>query len=154
MTVRAIFIATGIALIAVSHAVAGTGAATPLKGVTSAERARTNYILECQGCHRADAGETPNATPALAGFMGRFLSVPGGREYLIRAPGVAMAPLSDTELAELLNWILGTFDAGNVPVSFKPFSAAEIKRLRKAPLRTDAASMRASLIRKMRINDQ
>lgn len=154
MIARTVLAATVIAMIAGATAIAGAGATAPLKGVNSPGRAKTNYILKCQGCHRPDAGETPNATPALAGFMGRFLSVPGGREYLVRAPGVAMSPLSDADLAEVLNWTLGTFDAANLPARFEPYAATEVARLRKTPLRTDAASVRAGLILKMNNENQ
>ena len=72
-------------------------------GVPSPARARQNWILSCQGCHRASATGTPQTTPSMAGFVGQFLQVPGGREYLAQVPGVATADLSDSELAEVLN---------------------------------------------------
>jgi len=81
--------------------------------------------------------------------VAKFLHVPGGREYLGRVPGVATAPISDAELADLLNWTLYRFDGAHVPADFKPYSASEIGKLRKVPLRTDAPAMRAELVEKI-----
>ena len=60
--------------------------------------------------------------------MAKFLWVPGGREYLIRVPGVATSPLSDADLAEVMNWMLWRFDKEHLPANFRPFTAAEIGR--------------------------
>ncbi|MFD0850248.1 c-type cytochrome [Sphingosinicella xenopeptidilytica] len=126
-----------------------TAAGVAAVGVENAARARSNYMLKCQGCHRPDGGETVGSTPALKDFMSKFLSVEGGREYLVRVPGVALSPLSDKELAELLNWSLATFDPANMPADFKPYTAAEMAALRKRPLRTDAAAARAVVVARM-----
>lgn len=131
----------------------GAAAMTPTLGdpdtnpaLQSAARARQNWILTCQGCHRADATGTPQTTPTMAGFVAKFLQVPGGREYLARVPGVATAALPDAELAEVLNWSLVRFDPANIPAGFQPYTAAEVGRLRQTPLRTEAAVLRASLV--------
>lgn len=115
-------------------------------GVSDPARARVNWMLKCQGCHRPDASGSPTTAPAMAGAVARFLEAPGGREYLARVPGVATTPLPDDQLAELLNWSLLTFDPGHVPAGFKPYTAEEIGRLRKYPLRTEAPAVRASLV--------
>lgn len=134
-------------LVATGTAAAGWSAATPgeIPGVTNPVRARQHWILQCQGCHRADATGTPATTPAMAGIIGKFLSVPGGREYLGQVPGVATAALSDTDLAELVNWTLVRFDAGHVPADFKPYTAAEMATLRAKVLRVETAQVRARL---------
>ena len=141
LAVPALMLATGAA-------VATPGPASPdaMPGVANPARARQNWILACQGCHRADATGTPQTTPAMAGFVGRFLQVPGGREYLAQVPGVATAALSNDALAELLNWSLLRFDPAHVPGDFAPYTPAEIGRLRMKPLRTDAAAIRAGLV--------
>jgi hypothetical protein len=82
-------------------------------------------------------------------MVARFTNVSGGREYLARVPGVATAPLTDAELAELLNWILPTFDGSHLSPSFKPFTAAEVSVLRRRPLRTEAAAERLRLLEKI-----
>jgi mono/diheme cytochrome c family protein len=104
------------------------------------------YALNCQGCHRADGGETAGSVPALEGSVARFLVVPGGREYLGRVPGVAQAPLDDAATAAVLNWMLERFDPDHLPKGFVPYTAEEIGRLRARPL-VDVERVRAELIR-------
>lgn len=133
--------------VAAGAAAAGWSAATPaeIAGVSNPARARQHWILQCQGCHRPDASGTPATTPAMAGIIGKFLSVPGGREYLAQVPGVATAALSDADLAEVLNWTLARFDPAHVPADFRPYTAAEMAALRKNVLRVEAARVRARL---------
>lgn len=104
-----------------------------------------DYTLECQGCHRADGAGTPGSVPALRDSVARFLAVPGGREYLVRVPGVAQAPLDDAALAAVLNWMLERFDRAHVPVSFAPYTPEEVGRLRAQPL-IDAEAVRKRLL--------
>ncbi|MBP7135012.1 MAG: hypothetical protein KBA57_01485, partial [Sphingomonadaceae bacterium] len=89
------------------------------------------------------------SNPPMNGAVAHFLKVPGGREYLGRVPGVATTDLDDARLANLLNWTLYRFDRANVPTDFKPYDAAEIRRLRASPLRVEAARTRAQLVAKM-----
>lgn len=118
-------------------------------GVAKPERARIDYMLKCQGCHRADGSGDLASTPPLAGEVAKFLAIPEGREFLGRVPGVASVDLSDERLAEVLNYTLYRFDAGHVPADFKPYTAAEIAVLRKTPLRLDRADTRARLIARL-----
>jgi mono/diheme cytochrome c family protein len=110
--------------------------------------ARVNYTLYCQGCHLADGAGTPAKVPALKNEVGRFLGVKGGREYLVRVPGTSQSPLTDAEVAAVLNWILHNFSAAQLPADFIPFSAAEVARYRREPL-TNAARVRAGLLRSL-----
>lgn len=139
--VPALILASGSAL-----ATPASVGADPMPGVANPVRARQNWILACQGCHRADATGTPQTTPTMALFVGRFLNVPGGREYLARVPGVATAALSDDALAEVLNWSLLRFDPVHVSDDFKPYTASEVGQLRLKPLRSEAATVRAGLV--------
>lgn len=104
------------------------------------------WMLNCQGCHRADGTATGDQVPALQGTVAKFLSVPGGREYLIRVPGVSMAPLNDESIAALTNWMLLEFDRENIPADFTGYTADEVGRLRKTPYKTEASLIRAGLI--------
>jgi hypothetical protein len=131
-----------------SAAVAPSGAAEAPPGVASPQRAWQNWTLNCQGCHRPDGTGSAGTAPSLAGTVARFLSVPGGREYLGRVPGVATSPLPDADLAEVMNWMLWRFDREHVPTDFRPFTAAEIAQLRARPLRLEASQMRADLLQK------
>ena len=100
-----------------------------------AESPRFNYILHCQGCHLADGSATPGKIPALVGVAG-FLAAEGGREFLVRVPGVALSPIADDELADLVNWMLYRFSLETLPEDFKPYTAEEVARYRKNPLVT------------------
>lgn len=118
------------------------------RGVENAQRAWQNWTLNCQGCHRLDGTGSATTSPSLAGTVAKFLWVPGGREYLGRVPGVATSPLSNVDLAELMNWMLWRFDRQNLPVTFEPYTAAEIGQLRTQPLRLEASQMRSDLLNK------
>jgi mono/diheme cytochrome c family protein len=107
-----------------------------------------DYVLNCQGCHRADGAGTPGSVPPLKDTVARFLGVTGGREYLGRVPGVAQAPLDDAALAAVLNWMLDHFDHAHVPPAFTPYAADEVGRLRRDPL-VDVEGTRRKLLAAM-----
>ena len=106
----------------------------------------TDYMLHCRGCHGPDGSGVPGGAPPLQKQVGRFLWVPGGREYLIRVPGTAQSELSDARVARLLNWILYEFSAAEVPVDFAPFTEEEVTRDRRSPL-PDVFAARRELMR-------
>lgn len=107
--------------------------------------AAEDYERHCRGCHRADGYGAPGATPPLTDAMGLFLNVPGGREYLVRVPGVANAPIDDARLAAVLNWTLRRYSPREIPSDFRPYTAAEAARLRAQPL-YEVRAERARLI--------
>ena len=88
------------------------------------------YTLNCWGCHKPRAEGIPGTVPRLADSMADFLRVPGGREYLVEVPGVAASALSNAEIAEVLNWLLITFNKAEMPAEFKPYTSAEIAKYR------------------------
>jgi mono/diheme cytochrome c family protein len=98
------------------------------------------YVLHCSGCHGLDGRGVPGATPSLHD-LARLIARPGGREYVARVPGVAQAPASDAELAELLNWVVAKFSEDALAERYTP---AEIGALRRSPLR-DTVAARAAL---------
>jgi hypothetical protein len=105
-------------------------------------------MLQCQGCHGADGSGAPGIVPDLRRQVGRFLQVPGGREYLVRVPGSARSPLGDAPLAEVLNWMLRRFGPADVLAGFVPYSAEEVARLRRTPL-LEVQSVRRELLRRL-----
>ncbi len=115
-------------------------------GVSDANRANINYMLNCQGCHGQFGSESlDGAVPALKDYVGNFLHVPGGREFLVQVPGSANAAISDAALAELLNWILQTQSRAQLPAVFRPFTTAEVQKLRQNP-EADVVGTRAALV--------
>jgi len=111
-------------------------------------QAHINYMLHCQGCHTPDGSGVADKVPALKGFMGNFLRVEGGREFLIQVPGAAQSALSDAELAELTNWMLSNFSASQAPENFQPYGEKEVARLREHAI-IDVAGVRAELLGRM-----
>lgn len=109
-------------------------------GAAHAETPRVDYMLQCQGCHGAEGRGAPGTVPSLEG-VGRFLGVPGGREYLVRVPGSSQSSLDDAELAEVLNWMVREFDSRD----FVPFTAEEVARVRRPPL-DDVEAVRRRLL--------
>ncbi len=117
-------------------------------GVLNPQLAWQNWTLNCQGCHRPDGSGSDATAPSLAGTVSKFLTVPGGREYLGRVPGVATSPLSSRDLAEVMNWMFWRFDREHMPADFVPFTEEEVARLRQKPLRLEASQMRNELLKK------
>ena len=117
-----------------------------------AEIPSVNYMLQCQGCHLPDGVGTPGSVPPLTGFVGKFLRVPHGREYLVRVPGSAQSPLSDRELAELLNWLVRRFGPEAIAADFVPFTEVEVAGYRDPPL-THVARMRSELLRQIELRE-
>lgn len=97
------------------------------------ERAHVNYMLHCQGCHLPEAEGFGSKVPPIKDFVGYFLHSQEGREFLIRVPGVAYSALNDDQVAELMNWLLTTYSANQLPDGFSPFSEAEVAALRVNP---------------------
>jgi mono/diheme cytochrome c family protein len=114
--VRLIFATLGFLLVA------------PSAGADSYEE--HDYILNCSGCHRID-GTGSRTVPSLVA-MPELNGKPGAREYRVRVPGAAQAPLSNDRLAGLMNWLVRRF-AGDQPGP--EYTAEEVGRLRSNPLR-------------------
>jgi mono/diheme cytochrome c family protein len=117
-------------------------------GAASAELPDVLYMLHCQGCHLADGSGSPGAVPALGGSMARFLTVPGGREYLVRVPGSATSRLSDAELSRVLNWMVQRFGPASAAHAAAPYTEAEVAALRRRPL-ADVEALRLELLERI-----
>lgn len=97
------------------------------------ERAHVNYMLHCQGCHLPQAEGFAGRVPPMKDFVGYFLHSAEGRDFLIRVPGVAHSALRDREITELMNWLLQSFSADQLPATFAPFTVDEVAALRQDP---------------------
>jgi len=94
-------------------------------------RAKFNYQMFCQGCHAPD-GIGRKSVPTLRNSMSQFMRSQLGREYLVRVPGSANSPLSNEELADVLNWMLREFSPNDT--DWRPYLAKEVGQYRKQPL--------------------
>jgi mono/diheme cytochrome c family protein len=110
-------------------------------------RARVSYLLHCGGCHLPDGRGAPPEVPALRGEIARIAALPEGRRYLVRVPGASQAPLSDAELAAVINWILVSFAADGLADDFVPLNGAEVGAARRDVL-ADPLQERARLWRR------
>ncbi len=86
----------------------------------------------------------PPSVPPLAGTLGPIIATPEGRDYVVRVPGASQTPLSDEELAAVMNWVLVTFNQETLPADFKPLSGREVGQSRKQVL-ADPQKMREAL---------
>jgi hypothetical protein len=136
MTVR--MLAAGLLLVAMT-----------MSGIPMAAESPQNlYTLNCWGCHRANGEGISGTAPPLRDAAD-YLKVPGGREYLIRVPGVSQSLLNDADTALVMNWIIGNFSPGRVPADFKPFTATEIHQARAQAHLYDITETRERLLNKM-----
>jgi mono/diheme cytochrome c family protein len=105
----------------------------------------THYMLYCMGCHVADGSGAPGKVPSLRESLPILAASGAGRRYLVEVPGAAQSPLTDRELAQVLNWMLRTLSAAAMTKNFANFTAAEVGRYRKSPL-IDVRGTRARLL--------
>ena len=118
------------------------------------EPAEADYMLNCQGCHLPDGSGFPaRQVPDLRNQMGRFLSVPGGREFLVQVPGSAQTALNDADLARLLNWMLLRFSAAQLPANFGPTGIDFGLDDRKQPL-AQVSEVRSELLERIARQEQ
>jgi hypothetical protein len=93
-----------------------------------------NYKLQCMGCHTPDGSGAAGRVPSVRSTLLPFSAVTAGRQYLVQVPGASQSPLSNAELADLLNWMIENLSDGPRGVSFKRFTAAEVASYRPNPL--------------------
>lgn len=109
-------------------------ATTPIDPSLILNKAQSDYLLGCGGCHGPQGHSNPRLVPDLHNQVGYFLLTEAGREYLVRVPNVALYTASNQELAAMLNYMVFTLGGTGVPADAKPYTAAEVARLRKLPL--------------------
>ncbi len=112
--------------------------------------AALDYTRRCRGCHGLRGEGAPGHVPRLAGFVGLYTRVPGGRNYLVRVPGVARSGLDDARLAAVLNWMLAGLSPAETAPGFAPFTAEEVGAARREPLAGRPERRRAGLLAALR----
>lgn len=111
-----------------------------------------NYSLQCLGCHLTNGEGAPrNDVPMMKGFIGNFLKVEGGREFLVQVPGASQSALNNQQLADLINWMLQDegIAEGSAPKNFKNYTGEEVGIYRHVMIK-DLRGHRKSLIDKIR----
>ena len=110
------------------------------------ERARSNYLLHCMGCHAQDGAGLEGKVPSLRGTLARLAATLEGRAYVMRVPGVTQSTLSPAEIAEVLNWVLVEFSGARAARAVEPFTAAEVAAHKSHPL-LEVVATRNALVR-------
>jgi mono/diheme cytochrome c family protein len=106
------------------------------------------FKANCAICHQPDAKGVPSMYPPLADSIGSYVAIPAGRAYLVHVVSFGMTgaisvhgqtylgvmqawpKLKDEDVAQLLNYLLTTFNAKLLPADFSPLTADEVKRYR------------------------
>ena len=121
---------------------------------------RFHWMMNCQGCHGQNGEASVQRSVPSLDNLAAFQKIPAGREFLIRVPGVSHSPLSDSELANLLNWMVRTMGGAKTmggtmgPAVELPsaevkqilFTREEVAALRKNPFVTEIREVRRNLI--------
>jgi hypothetical protein len=106
---------------------------------------RVNYILNCMGCHLEDGAGAPGKVPSFRNSLVPFAQLAAGRRFLVQVPGTSQSPLSNRDVAQLLNWMLRNLSTRPRPAGLPDFTEAEVASYRAQRL-TDVASTRARLM--------
>lgn len=116
--------------------------------VTHLSEVQSVYLQHCGGCHGVQGTSAPREVPSLRGQVGNFLCTAEGRAYLVRLPNIALAPVSDQMLADVMNFVV--FDIGaasGASADARRFTPAEVAQLRARPLTdTGLADYRARIV--------
>ena len=108
------------------------------------------FNSNCVICHQADARGLPGMYPPLADSIGSYVAIPQGRAYLVHVVSFGMTgpiavhdqlyngmmypwpKFTDEDIAQVLNYVLTSFNAKLLPKDFSPLTAEEVKKYRTA----------------------
>ena len=152
----------GAGILAAAIGAASVAAQDPAAGATI-------FAERCAVCHQENGQGVAGVYPPINETLGHFLATASGRRYLsdVIAFGLAGAisvggqpyvgqmklapPLSDQEIADVLTYVLTTFNAASLPASAGSFSADEIASARATPKApTDVARGRQAVIAELK----
>lgn len=145
----------GLAIAAAALAFAAAGAARaagePQRQAPNGQTPRMNYLHYCAGCHLGDgSGQPSHGVPNMRGVLGQFLRVEGGREFIVKVPGVSHTPLADADVAALMNWLLADIAQPSTPAGTAPYTAAEVTRLRSERM-VDVPATRRQIVERLEL---
>jgi hypothetical protein len=124
-------------LIAPAMAASSPGWAAPV--LPELTTPQSDYVEHCSGCHGMQGNSAPAEIPVLRDRVGYFMCTREGRDYLIRLPNVAYSAITDNqELADMMNFVVFGLGGASAPKAAKPFTAAEVAKLRMRALATQS----------------
>jgi hypothetical protein len=94
----------------------------------------TNYRLYCMGCHVHDGSGLEGKVPSVRATLVPLAQRPAGRQFLVQVPGVAQSPLSNADVAALLNWMVLNLADAPAPQNIAAFTEDEVARYRSERL--------------------
>lgn len=133
-------------------AAAGMWVSMALPTVGYCYEPRVNYQIQCMGCHLADGTGESGRVPSLRGTLVPFSMISEGREFVLRVPGVAQSPLTDAEIAAVLNWMVRNLSDAPTPAGFRDYGAGEVRALRGRPL-AQVSAARQKLLERVQRSD-
>jgi hypothetical protein len=138
----------GFAAAMIFLAVANADAVPALPELTAPQ---SDYVEYCSGCHGMQGNSAPAEIPVLRDRVGYFMCTREGRDYLIRLPNVAYSAITDNqELADMMNFVVFGLGGRSAPRNAKPFTAAEVAKLRTRALATQSLiAARAEVVDKL-----
>lgn len=143
-----ILVATTANLLAAGTKSAENNNSGSMRGVENPAHSRSLYMIHCQGCHLPQGDGAVNRVPNMKHYLGNFLKISGGREFLIQVPGSANAPMNDYDLAQLINWMLNSFSPKLLADDWQPYTAEEVRQYRRDVL-TEVVVNRQNLVDKI-----
>ena len=99
------------------------------------------------GCHLADGSGESGRVPSVRSTLVPFSMTSEGREFVLRVPGVAQSPLTDEDVAAVLNWMTRNLSDVPLPAGFRDYTAEEVRGVRARPLAQVSEARRALLER-------
>lgn len=139
-----VILASCLMMAGVAWAGDGLDSTTTSSSTQALSRPMQMFALNCQGCH-GSMGSKGQEIPTLANRIGYFARAQEGRAFLVQVPNVALSAINDTDLAAMLNWMLTSYSAEQLPSNFKPYTADEVGALRK--VRINPAGKRPEVVK-------
>jgi hypothetical protein len=140
-----------IGALAAALILSGSGLAQAAPALPELTSPQSDYVEHCSGCHGMQGNSAPAEIPVLRDRVGYFMCTREGRDYLIRLPNVAYSAITDNqELADMMNFVVFGLGGNSAPEAAKPFTAAEVAKLRTRALATQSLiAVRAEVVNGM-----
>jgi mono/diheme cytochrome c family protein len=123
---------------------------TMLLAMSGIARANGHDIFNahCVICHQSDGAGVPGMYPPLADSLGSYVAIPAGRAYIVHIVSFGLTgaisvhgqtyigvmqpwpKFTDDEVAQVVNYVLTTFNAKTIPKDFAPLTTDEVRRYR------------------------